>query len=143
MVETSLVATMVVTGALLLGVVALLSRTRYRHPVLHPEGAGGTVPSAVGGRLDRWSTRPGAWFLAFLLVTFGVLGTTVLAVVGDDPTANPAIFVAAAAAVVGIVAGSYIASRTSGLGTAGSTFVTGTFLGVLLTLGMVVYLLVF
>lgn len=143
MVDVSLLATLAMTGAVLVGVVALLAKNRYRHPTLHPEGAGGTVPSAVGGRLDRWSTRPGAWFLTFLLVTFGVLGTTILAVVGEDPTANPAIFVAVAATGIGTIAGSYIVSRSSGLGTAGSTFITGALLGVLLTLGMTSYLLFF
>lgn len=143
MVEVSLLATTAVTGAVLLGVVALIAKTRYRHPTLHPEGAGGTVPAAVGGRLDQWSTRPGAWFLAFLLVTFGVLGTTVLAVIGESPAGNPAIFVAVGAVALGVVSGSYIASRSAGLGTAGSSFVTGTLVGGLLTVGMAVYLLVF
>lgn len=143
MVEVALLATMALTAVLLVGVVALLTKSRYRHPAFQPETAGGTIPSAVGGRLDRWSTQPGAWFVAFLLVTFGALGTTVLAVVGDDPTGNPAIFVAVAAIALGVVAGSYIASRSAGMGTAGSSFVTGTFIGVLLTVGMAVYLLLF
>lgn len=140
MVEASLLATAGATGTLLLAVLVVTARNRYEHPTLQSDHQGG-----LGGRLfaglDRWSTDPVSWFVAFLLLTVGVGGVTVLAVVGSDPFANPLLYLAAAMAAIGVVFGTYVASRNAGYSTAGSTLVTGTFVGVVILLSVVGLLL--
>lgn len=137
MVDPSLIATAAMGVALLVGVFLVVSKTRYEHPAVSPH-ATGTRSAATFARLDRWSTRPSAWFVTFLLLTFGLLGTSVLVAV-DDPT-NPLLFVAAAVTALGFLGGTYSTSRSAGLSTAGSTLVTSMVIGLVMTISIAVYL---
>lgn len=141
MVEASLLATAGATGTLLLAVLFVTARNRYRHPTLQSDDQHGTVWGRVFETLDSWSTNPASWFAAFLLLTVGVGGVVVLAVVGSDPFANPLLYLAAAMAAIGVVYGTYVASRNAGYSTAGSTLVTGTFVGIVILLSVVGLLL--
>ena len=143
MVDASLLATMAVTGALLLAVAYALTTTRYRHPTVHAQATGSNGSEAVFLRLDRLSTTPSAWFLTFLLVTFGALGPSVLLLVGEEPMANPLLYVAAALAAIGVFAGSYVTARSSGFETAASIFITSTVIGLAMLAGVVAYLAVY
>jgi len=143
MVEASLVASAALSALVLLAVGVALTRSRHRHPSLLGQAAAGSgFVSERGQSLDRWVEDPASWFLSFLLFTFGVAGAAILFATGDQPFANPLTYVAAVAAAVGLTYGSYAAGRNSGLGSAGSTFVTAVLLGLLAIVAVVALLVV-
>lgn len=143
MVEASLVASAAVSAFVLLAVGVALTRSRHRHPSLLGQAAAGSgFVSERGRSLDRFVEDPASWFLSFLLFAFGVAGAAMLVAVGSQPFANPLMYVAILGAAVGLIYGSYAAGRNSGLGSAGSTLVTASVLGVLATVAIVALLVV-
>lgn len=141
MVDALLLGSAAVTGGVLLAVAVAISRNRYQHPALQVQRSDRSAPSRALATIDRWSTRPGMWFATFLMLTLGLAGVVVLSLV--DAPANAALMaVAGAMTALGLVLGTYVASRNAGVSAAGSTFVTGAFVGVVALVAVTTLLLV-
>lgn len=141
MVDALLLGTAAVTGGLLLAIVFAISRNRYVHPALQVQRSNRTAPSRAFARIDSWSTRPGMWFATFLMLTLGIGALSILAVL-DTPANGALMALAGAITALGFVFGTYVAARNAGVSTAGSTFVTGTLIAVVVLLAVTALLLV-
>jgi hypothetical protein len=131
MVEASLAASAVISGLILLGIVAALTLSRRRHPTLLGQDAAGSGFISQRYEPKSWAASTDALFVSFALLTVGAFGAVIFYVQGGG-FADPLAMAAAAAAGLGLLLGSYSLGENAGIGSAGAMFVTATLVGLLL-----------
>lgn len=131
MVEASLAASAVLSGLVVLGIVAALTVTRRRHPTLLGQDAAGSGFVSQRYEPKSWAASTDALFAAFALLTVGTFGAVIFYVQGGG-FSDPLAMVAAGAAALGLVLGSYSLGENAGIGSAGALLVTATLVGLVL-----------
>lgn len=141
MVEFSPIASTVLMGALLIAVVAVVTRSRSRHPSLLARRAAGGGLTSTGGTpvSERVANSRLSWVASFVLVTFGALGAVLVVVTEGGSTAQ--LGGAAVATLVGLLLGTYVVARNAGLKNAWATMVTALVVGILLLVAITAVLL--
>jgi hypothetical protein len=131
MVEASLAASAVVSGLLVLGIIAALTATRRRSPTLLGQDAAGSGFVSERHQAKSWAASTDALFASFVLLTLGAFGSVVFYVQGSAVT-SPWMLLSVLALGAGLVLGSYSLGEHAGIGSAGATLVTALLLGLLI-----------
>jgi len=131
MVEASLVASAVLTGLIVLGLLAALTMARTRSPSMLGQAAAGSGFISERQHQKSWAASTDALFAAFALLTIGAFGTVIFYVQGSG-FSDPYTLLSGVALAIGVVLGSYSLGENAGIGSAGATFVTALVLGVIL-----------
>jgi len=133
MVEASLAASAVLTGLVVLGILAALTLTRRRHPTLLGQEAAGSGFISERQQTKSWAASTDALFAAFALLTLGAFGTVIFYVNGTG-FSDPYTLLSALALGIGVLLGSYSLGENAGIGSAGAVFVTAVVIGIILVL---------
>jgi hypothetical protein len=131
MVEASLAASAVISGLLVLGILAALTLTRRRHPTLLGQDAAGSGFVSERQQTKSWAASTDALFASFVLLTLGAFGAVVFYVQGDAIT-SPWMLLSVLALGGGLLLGSYSLGENAGIGSAGATLLTALLVGILL-----------
>ncbi|AGN02932.1 hypothetical protein L593_14990 [Salinarchaeum sp. Harcht-Bsk1] len=131
MVEASLAASAVLTGLAVLGILAVLTLTRRRHPSMLGQEAAGSGFISQRQQTKSWAASTDALFAAFALLTIGAFGTVIFYVNGNG-FEDPYMLLSVVALGIGVLLGSYSLGENAGIGSAGATFVTALVIAVIL-----------
>lgn len=131
MVEASLAASAVISGLLVLGILAALTLTRRRHPTLLGQDAAGSGFVSERQQTKSWAASTDALFASFVMLTLGAFGAVVFYVQGDAIT-SPWMLLSVLALGGGLLLGSYSLGENAGIGSAGATLLTALLVGILL-----------
>ncbi|WP_248515658.1 hypothetical protein [Salinarchaeum laminariae] len=133
MVEASLAASAVLSGLIVLGILAVLTLSRRRHPTLLGQEAAGSGFVSQRQQAKHWASSTDALFVSFALLAVGAFGGVIFYLQGHA-FAEPQLLLSVLAAGIGITLGTYSIVENAGFGSAGATFITSLVLGIIVVL---------